>query len=522
MPASLLQPNTLGLITKNSQSFVADNETDVVFPKKLGRFEMGFGGVPPSGMSINDAKQRPYSISFDSDELASSACILVESRPKDVTGTPMELEACQMRMIEFVNQFAMGQSPMLVSEAVARASGNVGSGMNGLKLDEPMPEATFKESNIAYRRFSWRWRGMNGPMAAYQINDKGMHGAEMFWNQRRFYNRRAPVDNPSGEQLYALTALLFIKKNRLLTVVIQSEGSAALENHPTAVEELCTALDKDLLLVSYSDFMTKLDEAYLNSHWAEQGNGETKLYAVSREAVPPELLTKCLSANAMDGKSFNDICGVDYETKLAFSKFTPESRLADALQSLILYIRDYAALPPSLRQPLNVIFQGADGYVDADEVVKHFGEKAEASQAETEKLAVKEKLLREKIAFRNKQVQFICKVMANNRARKLFAIERKIDAKRTARLESYLQQQLQSPTQPYNMNMQMSMQSALEPVQHFLDELKSGSVSPYLKVNNMGLQSFLYNLLSRLGPTTVKMTLDFAKVLFDLGADDLA
>ncbi|MBR4221268.1 MAG: hypothetical protein IKR81_08945, partial [Victivallales bacterium] len=73
MPASLLQPNTLGLITQNSQSFVADDEADVVFPKKLGRFEMGFGGVPPSGMSINDAKQRPYSLSFDSDELASSA-----------------------------------------------------------------------------------------------------------------------------------------------------------------------------------------------------------------------------------------------------------------------------------------------------------------------------------------------------------------------------------------------------------------------------------------------------------------
>ena len=530
-----LLPSNQVMITRHSQALVADDEADVVFPKKLGRFEMGFGGVPPRCMAIKEIKQRPYSLSYDSDELKSSACILVEPRPKDVTGTPMELEACQKRMVEFVNQFAMGRMPMLTQETASPPGADVdgkpagvGGGMKGLKLDEPMPEGTLKESSLAYRRFSWRWRGVNGVMWDYQINDEGMHGAEMFWDQRRFYaqslsyKHKAPMNNPSGEQLYTLTALLILKKNRLFTVIVQSEGSAALENHPSAVEEICAALDKNFL-VSCSDYLSKLDEESLDSHWAEQGDGEVKLCAVSREAMPPELLATCISAEAMEGKSFNDICGVDYENKLAFSKLTPESRMADALQSLILYIRDYAALPPSLRQPLNVIFQGADGYVDADEVVKHFGEKAEAPQADAEKLAVKEKLLREKIAFRNRQVQFICKVMANNRARKLFAVGREIDAKRTARLESHIQQQLQTPTQPYNMNMQMNMQSALEPVQHFLDELKSGSVSPYLKVNNMGFQSFLYNLISRLGPTThQKMALDFAKVLFDLGEDDLA
>ena len=156
-----LLPSNQVMITRHSQALVADDEADVVFPKKLGRFEMGFGGVPPRCMAIKEIKQRPYSLSYDSDELKSSACILVEPRPKDVTGTPMELEACQKRMVEFVNQFAMGRMPMLTQETASPPGADVdgkpagvGGGMKGLKLDEPMPEGTLKESSLAYRRFS--------------------------------------------------------------------------------------------------------------------------------------------------------------------------------------------------------------------------------------------------------------------------------------------------------------------------------------------------------------------------------
>ena len=98
------------MVSKESKLTFLEEDAQMVFPKSLGGFEMDYIGVPDSGFT--DMKKRPYCISYLSEELMSSICILVEPIPLDPMGNPMDLSACQSRMQKQIEQVSMGMVPM--------------------------------------------------------------------------------------------------------------------------------------------------------------------------------------------------------------------------------------------------------------------------------------------------------------------------------------------------------------------------------------------------------------------------
>ncbi len=516
-----------------SQTSILAEDLDVVFPNEIGGFKLSCVGSPSWGR-FSDLKKRPFCISYDSDELKSSVCILIEQAPTEVTDIPMSLASCQRRMQEMIEQVSMGQIPIaLFDKANAnKATENVNhrSGISGLKIDEPSPESKLEMSGLPIRSISWNWRIANRNSAQYTINGKGFHGAEMFWRQTRGnVSMGGRIDNPAAELQFTHTSLMILKNSRLLTIIVQSEGGEAAENHPKAVESFMASFDKDVLQSTCSGFYDRQDEKYEKSTWYALSKQPLPFYATLKKDAPKELLDSCISQEEMQGKSFGEICGVDYDTKHDYSKCDEQSRLADAHQYLILYIKDYAELPPAVRKPLEIVFKGAKGHVDADTLVGVFGSKADSDNAEAS--ALKEKILRGKIMLRTRQVQRITRIIANNKQRLQHALDRVTDAKRTVELEEFIRQ-LRDNAYNRNDNMNSSdvRKMTTDGVQHIIDEIKSGAVSTRLDANppnqNYGnetaLASTLYNLAANSNLQNNSLLSDLVKTIFDLGDDILA
>ncbi len=530
------------VIAKNAQSVVIEEDADLVFPKEIGGFSLSYVGSPDIGGYVNDRNsKRPVSISYDSEELKSSVSIFIEQIPLEVTGFKMDLSSCQNRMQEMVKQVSMGKPPMAIYDKaneskIAQMFGNGNNmGINGFQINEPSPESKLETSSTPFRSVSWSWRIPNGRSRQYLIQDKGIHGAEMFWNIARRYGHTVgylgQIDNPAAEQQYSLTSLLMLKNSSLITVIIQSEGGEAAENNAKAVEAFTASLDKDVLPSSCKGYYDRQDEKYEKSAWSTMGGKPLPFYAALKKDTPQDVISDCLSPLDMAGKSFGEICGVDYDTKLNYGRYDDSSRLADALQYLILYIKEYGTLPPSVRQPLEIVFKGANRHVDADALLAALGSKSEAKPEEAEALAAKERILRGKIQLRLRQVQRITRVIENDRQRRINALEREIDTKRTAKLEEYIQQiQSNASNQNFNPNTSEARKQVMDAINHVIDEFKSGKVSTRLNVtppnqNNGGgftLGSVLANFAGRFGMNTSSIQTELAKTAFDLGDDSFA
>ncbi len=528
------------VIDKNSQSVVIEEDADLVFPKEIGGFSLSYIGSPDIGGYVNDRNtKRPVSISYDSEELKSSVSIFIEQIPLEVTGVKMDLSSCQNRMQEMVKQVSMSRPPVAIYDKanenkIAQMNANAyGRGITGLQINEPSPESKLETSSTPFRSVSWSWRIPNGRSRQYLIQDKGIHGAEMFWNIARRYGHTVgylgQIDNPAAEQQYSLTSLLMLKNSCLITVIIQSEGGEAAENNAKAVEAFTASLDKDVLPSSCKGYYDRQDEKYEKSAWSTMGGKPLPFYAALKKDAPQDVISDCLSPLDMAGKSFGEICGVDYDTKLNYGRYDDSSRLADALQYLILYIKEYGTLPPSVRKPLEIVFKGANRHVDADSLLAAFGSKSEAKPEEAEALAAKERILRGKIQLRLRQVQRITRVIANDRQRRLNALEREIDVKRTAKLEAYIQQLQSNSFNQNSNNPSETRKQVMDAIKHVIDELNSGKVSTRLNVTppnqNSGngyyntLGAVLANFAGRFGMNTSSIQTELAKTLFDLGDD---
>ena len=531
-------------IEKDASCFVVDEDADVVFPKSIGGFSLSFFGMPDIGwFDTSKQEKRPICICYDSEELNSSACILLELNPCDASGVQMDLASCQNRMQEMIKQVATGKVPMALydqvnEEKALSANGNNRSlGIIGLQIDEPSQEDKLEDSAQPFRSLSWSWRIPNGRSTSFIVNEKGLHGAEMFWSMTRdamhgvdgYSKPGNPIGNLTGELQYALSSLIVQKGECLITVIVQSEGKEADENHPIAVEVFQESFDKDVLSSSCRVFYDRQDEKYEKSAWSTFSKEPLPVHAAFKKDVPQSLLASCLSKEEMEGKPFGEICGVDYDTKLNYSKCDEQSRLADALQNLILYIKDYSTrIPSESRKPLDIVFKGTKGHIDADVLIGVFGSNPTLTAEQTEVLPATEKILREKIMLRARQVQRITRIIANNKQRQRNALEREIDPKRTAMLEAYMRE-LQS--NEYHQKLGRTSNDVRnqikEAVNHILDELKSGKVSTCLNAtpqnmnyNSMGsIVNALQNIGGRYGIPLSSYQADLAKTFFDLGND---
>ena len=524
------------MVSKESKLTFLEEDAQMVFPKSLGGFEMDYIGMPDSGFA--DMKKRPYCISYLSEELMSSICILVEPIPLDPMGNPMDLSACQSRMQKQIEQVSMGMTPMALYDKENEknyATANR-SAVNGFNLGDSTDESKFNVSGTPYRSISWSWRCPNGRMAQYLVGEKGLHSAGMFWRlpiMRRspmssisYNGPMGPIANPAGEQTYQHTAVVMQKGSRLLSVIVQSEGGEASANHPKAIEQFTAALDKEALSVSNQSFINILDENYENSEWGKLAKTPVKFYSALKSDMTEDELSKCLSKSDIEGKSFLEICGVNHETKLNYSKASVEGRLADAMQSLILYIEDYCELP--FATDLGIVFMGPKGLVDSDILLSCFASKAKMDDEDREKSMVQAKILREKILFRNRQVGRISRIIANNRQRRLHAVEREIDAKRTAELVAYIKIQQERFYNVGGSDMNAINAELMNTVKHIIDELKSAKVSPRLFQNDdKGYMAsdvtYAINIITSWGNlddnTRQALRLKIVKTLFDLGED---
>ncbi len=513
-------------IEKDFRYVIIEEEADIVFPMNIGGFSLSYVGL------VNNQEKRPVCICYDSEELMSSVCVLIEQIPLDTADVKMDLAACQGRMQEMVRRVSVGDAPLVNNNRPIQPKLTSYSGIKGLQFDEISQEGNLEKSSLPFRSITWTWRVANGNAAQYLVSDNGLHGAEMFWSMRRakpqasyYYGHR--IDNPAAELQYCLKSLVLQKNGCLITAIVQSEGSEASEKHTKAVEAFTASLDKDVLTTTCRGFYDRQNEKYEKSAWSTFDKKPLPIYAALRKDVSEDVLSSCLSREDMEGKSFSEICGVDYYSKLNYSKCDEQSRLADARQNLILYIKEYSMnIPESHRRHLEIVFQGPNGYVDADELVRVFGAKTTLAAGQEEGVQMMEKMLREKIMLRVRQVQRITRIMSNGRQRKLHAIEREIDAQRTARLEAYIQQ-FQSNSNFGNMNANDMRRQIEEALKHIIDELKSGKVSTNLTVApqnqnyayNASLDNALFNIAGRVGINPTSIKLDLAKTFFDLGED---
>ncbi len=522
-----------------SQTLVFEEEADIVFQPEIGGFKLVNVGILDV---FSNPQKRPISLCYDSDALNSSVCILVEHIPQTVTGEQMDLAFCQNKMQERIMQFSMGKRVLHdindkeLTHDIALAAKHKGSNtaINGLQFNEPSPEVKLAASRLPFRSISWSWQIANGYTERYVVNDKGLHGAEMLWNQKRNFQVRGHgttqhAENQSVEQHYELTSFIILKNTRLLTVIVQSEGDEAQENNRNAVESFMASFDADVLSYPCREFYDRQDEKYEKSGWHELVKKPLPIYATLKKDAPQELIDACITREEMRGKLFRDICGVDYDTKLNYSRCDHQSRLADARQNLILYIGEYASLGPSLCQPLGIIFKGANGYVDADTLIGEFHPKACPEEADmpSRELVLRERMLRDKILFRVRQVQRLTRIIANDKQRRLNAVEREIDSKRTAELEAYIRQSVSNIQNQNGENPSDRSKQAVNAINHIMDELKSGAVSTRLNADsyqsgNSTISESISQIAIRANLPIASLKADLAKTLFDLGDDQFA
>ena len=545
-----------------SQPVVVVEDADIVFPNVIGGFNHSYF-VLPHFSSILDLKKRLVSICYVSEELKSTVCIMIEPIPMTDTGKQMDLASCQNRMQKMVRQVSEGKIPTSIYDAsdgkITHAhAAAFERGIVGFKIDEPSPEGKFEASGIPFRSVSWSWRIPNERTANYVINDKGLHGAEMFWSIRRSdsrYGSKAmkPVENPAAELQYEYTAFVVQKKARLLTAIVQSEGGDAGKNHPMAVAAFKASLDMDVLTTSSRAFYDAQDEMFEKGAWSQP----LPVFAMFKKDASEEILSSCLSQKEMEkvcipmdgtkGKSFGEICGFDFDNMLKYSKCDDPSRLADAQQHLMVYLKDYAdKIPLNFHKPLGVVIKGADGFIDADVLVDVFGFKAKMSEEQMKALPSQEKILREKILLRTRQVQRLTRIIDNNSRRRKHANNNRIDAKRTAELEAYILDAMESERKP-EASMDDMRKQARDDIKHIFDELKHGTVSTKLHVKS---KSDIFARFSSIGPfndgnyslrkiyslrniifgitfkahltNTFPLQAALAKIVFDLGDDGLA
>ncbi len=522
---------------KTFDSDIIDTSANLLFPKNMGDFIIT-GVYARHTINTTDFSKIPYCVTYIDEKLKSTVCIFIEALPSE-SNAPLSLDACMSRFIEQINQVAEGILPKALPSNRNTNESRIKSGISALNISEASQEEKFESCGLAYMSVSWSWMMQNGRAAQYFIEDSELVDAGVFWSHgglpgtfksMRRLGRR--VDNPNGERQFELSAIVIPKDANLITVIVQSEGGDAIEMNGKATREFASALDKNVLSVSGKTFITSLDDEYANGFWCKSDEKPSKFHALPKDSIPNGLTYKCLTAEEMQGKTFRELCGVDGETKIDYGKLSFESRLADAKQTLLLYLDDYSKLPSSIRVQLNFVFRGEKGYIDADTLLAVLGNKElpplrPPKDGEAEKLAVREKILREKIALRLSQVERISRIMENNRLRKVHAANREIDARRTALLESHIQHFLKSGMNNGDYNDRRQQASNL--LQLILDELKSGKVSTSLRLNRGGnfyyadgLRNALFSIASNNGINIEEKYPDFVKVIFDLGDDQLA
>ena len=522
---------------KTFDSDIIDTSANLLFPKNLGDFIIT-GVYARHTFNTTDFSKVPYCVTYIDEKLKSTVCIFIEPLPSD-GNAPQSLDACMSRFIEQINQVAEGILPKAIPSNQNTNLNRIRSGISALNISEASQEEKFESCGLAYKSVSWSWMMQNGRAAQYLIEDSELVDAGVFWSHGGLSGNFKPmrragrnVDNPKGERQFELSAMVIPKDAHLITVIVQSEGGEAIEMNGKASREFALALDKNVLSVSGATFIASQDDEYANGFWCKLDETPTKFHALPKDSIPNGLTYKCLTTEEMQGKTFRELCGVDGETKIDYGKLSFESRLADAKQTLLLYLDDYSKLPSSIRGQLNFVFRGEKGYIDADTLLAVLGNKElpplrPPKDGEAEKLAVREKILREKIALRLSQVVRISRIMENNRLRKVHAANREIDARRTALLESHIQHFLKNGVNNGDYNDRRQQASNL--LQLILDELKSGKVSPSLRLNRGGnfyyadgLRNALFSIASNNGINIEEKYPDFVKVIFDLGDDQLA
>ena len=519
-------------INKESRCVIVEEDADMVFPADLGGFSLSYIGRPDiGGFSDKGKTKRPICICYDSGELKSSACVLIETIPLGATGEQMDLDACWNRMREMVSQFAMGRPPQALYDQenesrIISSFQHVGDMdvIHGVHIDKISQDGRQDVLSLPCRRLSWSWRIANRRASQYLIDDKDFHGAEMFWFMRRGHSQVGfshilGNDAPPGEVKYSLSSLVIPRNGCLITVIVQTEGEEASANHPKAEQTFTAFFDKDVLSSSCHGFYYGQAEKYERSGWSMLDKRPLSLRAALKKDVPQDVLSACLSKAEMEGKTFEEICGSDDDLKLNYSKNDAQSRLADAFQHLLLHIKEYATkIPPRHRKPFEIVFKGANGYVDADALLCVLNNNAMHSNQQDEALSMQETVLREKIMLRLRQVRHITRIIANGRHRRQKALEREVDTKRTAILEAYIQR---CEADFARANVVKTRDQIREDIRHVFSELKSGRVSTRLN-DNGSLQGILFRMGERTGIDPTLIQIELAKTFFDLGDDILA
>ena len=518
---------------KTFDSDIVDTSANLLFPKNLGEFIIT-GVYARHTINTTDFSKIPYCVTYIDEKLKSTVCIFIEALPSE-SNAPQSLDACMNRFIEQINQVAEGILPKAIPSNQNTNQNRIRSGISVLNISEASQDEKFESCGLAYKSVSWSWIMENGRAAQYFIEDSELVDAGVFWSHGGLSGNFKPMISsrrviPKGERQFELRAMVIPKDAHLITVIVQSEGGEAIEMNGKATREFASALDKNVL--SGATFIASQDDEYANGFWCKSDETPTKFHALPKDSIPQGLTYKCLTAEEMQGKTFRELCGVDGETKIDYGKLSFESRLADAKQTLLLYLDDYSKLPSSIRVKLNFVFRGEKGYIDADTLLAVLGNKElpplrPPNDDEAAKLALREKILREKIVLRLSQVVRISRIMENNRLRKVHAANREIDARRTALLESHIQHFFKSGMNNGDYNDRRQQASNL--LQLILDELKSGKVSPSLRINSGvnfyyadGLRNTLFSIANNNGINIGEKFPDFVKVIFDLGDDQLA